>query len=399
MDIRLRIHEIAGEIIEIRRKLHACPELSEQEEETAKVISDSLNRWDIIHQTGIGGHGVVGLIRGQGAVHPQQPFVTVGIRADMDALPIEESTGLPFQSRKPGIMHACGHDIHMAVLLGSAKIFKEMAEELNGNIKLFFQPAEETVGGAWPMIQAGCLKEPQVDAVLGLHIAPELEVGKVEFCRGQMYAASTEFQIAVQGKGCHGAHPEKGVDSILVAASVVTALQSIITRNLPPVTPAVITVGRIQGGSKNNIVAPETILSGIIRALDQHDREFLKTRLQEVSEQVAAGFGARALVTFEDSYPALSNDRQVVELLSQAAAKVLGQEAICFQKQPSMGSDDFAYFSQVVKSAYFHLGCLEEGQTIPQTLHSGDLNPAEACLEIGILVEVLGALELLKQRP
>ncbi len=397
MRTRERIDEIFEEIVGIRRELHANPELSQQEVKTSQIISEFLTKYEINHETGIAGHGVVAMIKGKGKAVEGQRFFTIGIRADMDALPIDEKVDVPFKSKKEGIMHACGHDIHTAVLLGTAKILKEVEDTIPGNIKLFFEPAEETIGGAKQMIEAGCLMNPTVDAVIGLHITPEVEVGMVQFRRGKMNAASTEFEITVEGIACHGAHPENGVDTIVAACSLVCMLQTIVTRNLAPTNPGVITVGQIHGGNKNNVIAKETVISGIIRALDNGARNFMKKRVKEIAENVACGLGAKAKVQFTDSYPALVNNDELGDILEAAAEKILSKEKICFLQEPSLGADDFSYFSEAVKAIYFNIGCLDKNEITHQALHSELLNPNEECIRTGMLMEVFGVLELFQQ--
>ncbi|QAT42412.1 M20 metallopeptidase family protein [Aminipila luticellarii] len=397
MKIRERIDEIFEEIVEIRRTLHENPELSEQEIKTSQRISEFLTKYEIPHETEIAGHGIVAIIEGKGKIAEGQKFLTVGIRADMDALPINEEVNVPFKSKTEGVMHACGHDIHVAALLGTAKILKEAEADFSGTVKLFFEPAEETIGGAKQMIEAGYLMNPTVDAAIGLHITPEVETGMVQFRRGKMNAASTEFEITVEGVACHGAHPENGVDSIVAASSLVCMLQSIVTRNLSPTNPGIITIGQIHGGNKDNIIANETVLSGMIRALDNDTRSFLKKRVKEMAENVASGFGAKANVQFTDGYPALANDDEVEDILEAVAEEVLSKENVCFLPEPSLGADDFSYFSEAIQAVYFNIGCLGKGETVRQALHSEQLNPDEECIRTGILMEVFGALELFKQ--
>lgn len=398
MEARERIDEIFEEIVGIRRELHANPELSQQEVNTSKVISEFLTKHEIKHETGIAGHGIVAMIQGKAKAVEGQKYLTVGIRADMDALPIHEKVDVPFKSKKKGVMHACGHDIHIATLLGAAKILKEMEDILSGNIKLFFEPAEETVGGAKQMIEAGCLMNPRVDAVIGLHITPEVETGMVQFRRGKMNAASTEFEITVEGVACHGAHPENGVDTIVAASSLVCMLQTIITRNLSPTNPSVVTVGQIHGGNKNNVISGETVLSGIIRALDNSSRSFIKKRVKEIGEHVVCAFGAKVKVEFTDSYPALVNDDELGDILEAVAERILTKEKVCFLQEPSLGADDFSYFSEAVKAVYFNIGCLNREEITHQTLHSEQLNPSEECIRTGMLMEVFSVLELFQQR-
>ena len=266
MDIKKRIDEIYDEIVEIRRDLHMHPELSQNEVRAAEKISAYLQGLDIDYRCNVAGNGIVAWIEGKKKCEIKKQFRGVGIRADIDALPVNEMCDIDFKSVNEGVMHACGHDVHTAVMLGSAKILKEMENEFCGAVKFFFQPAEETVGGAERMIKEGCLRNPDVDAVIGLHVAPLVASGDIEFCRGKMNAASTEFEILVHGQSCHGAHPDDGVDPIVVASHIVTGLQSIISRNLSPANPGVITVGKFHSGTANNIIPETAVLSGIIRA-------------------------------------------------------------------------------------------------------------------------------------
>jgi len=395
MDIKIRVDQIFNEIVEIRRNLHANPELSEYETETAQTISKILSSYKIDHKCGFAGNGIIGIIEGKGKIRNNQKFLTVGIRADIDALPVDEIADIPFKSTKPGIMHACGHDIHTAILLGTAKILKEMEDDIPGTVKLFFEPAEETIGGAEKMIEEGCLENPKVDAVIGLHITPDIEAGKIQLRRGKMNAASTEFEITIEGVEAHGAHPEGGIDSIFVASNLVCVLQSIITRNMAPTNPGIITIGKISGGSKNNVIAKETTLYGIIRAMDKNNKEFIENRVKKLSEDLASGFNAKAKVIFQNGYPALINDDEIGDIIESTAAKILKKENVCFLEEPSLGSDDFAYFSEKTKSFYFNIGCLKKDSKNHQSLHSGFLVPDEECIRTGMLMEIFGVLEIL----
>ena len=262
------IAEIFKEVVEIRRDFHMHPELSEHEERTMRKISEYLTAWNISHQTNIGGHGVVGMIEGKARSATGRKYDAVGLRADIDALPIQEEVDCAFRSVHAGVMHACGHDIHTAMLLGTAKILKALEDQFSGTVKLFFQPAEETVGGAAQMIRDGCMEAPVVGAVLAFHVAPYLPTGTIEFCRGKMNAATCDLSIKVEGISCHGAHPEGGVDAIVVGAQIVTALQSIISRNLSPTNAGIITVGQFHAGVKDNVIAGSAKLTGTLRALD-----------------------------------------------------------------------------------------------------------------------------------
>ncbi|MDD7601133.1 MAG: M20 family metallopeptidase [Firmicutes bacterium] len=395
--VKQLVEQNFDEIVAIRRDFHQHPELSEHEERTMQKISDYLTAWGIPNQTHIGGHGVVGIIEGKKTEKSSGKYEAVGIRADIDALPIQEEVDCPFRSVNDGVMHACGHDIHAAMLLGSAKILKKLENEFSGSVKLFFQPAEETVGGANQMIQEGCMEDPQVGAVIAFHVAPYLPTGTIEFRRGKMNAATCDLQIEVEGVSCHGAHPEGGVDAIVAGAQIVTALQSIISRNLSPTNSGIITVGQFHGGTKDNIVAGSAHLSGTIRALDPETMKTLKRRVTETAEGIAAGFGAKAHVQLTDGYPSLINSDEICSEMEALAEELLGREMMHFMPEPSLGADDFAYFTQRCDGLYMNVGTNSGKEEKPQKIHSEFYHPDENAMKNGILMEVLGALRLLEK--
>lgn len=398
--IRQRIEEYYEEIVAIRRDFHSHPELSEHEERTAAKISQYLTAWGIPHQTGIAGHGVVGTVCGtaectaSGSTGARR-YSAVGIRADIDALPITELVDWEFASKNEGVMHACGHDIHAAMLLGTAKVLKSLESEFSGTVKLFFQPAEETVGGAEQMIAAGCMQTPDVGAVLSFHVAPYLPTGAIEFCRGKMNAATCDLNVTVEGVSCHGAHPEGGVDAIVAAAQIVTALQSIPSRNLAPTNPSIITVGQFHAGTKDNIVAGTAHLSGTIRALDPATMQTLKTRIRTVCEQTAAAYGATAQVSMYDGYPALINDTPTCMRMEALAERLFGRDKIYIMDEPSLGADDFAFFTQACDGLYMNLGTNPGTEKHEQKIHNEYYRPDETAMKNGILMEAMGALTLL----
>lgn len=397
-NIKKRIDEIYDETVEIRRDLHMHPELSEHEVRTAEKISGYLSRWGIEHRCGVAGNGIVAWIEGRKPPQGDLLFRGVGIRADMDALPVKELADVPFRSANEGVMHACGHDIHTAVALGSARILKEMESEFSGAVKFFFQPSEETVGGADRMIAEGCLMNPPVDAVISLHVAPLVPSGDLELCRGRMNAAATEFELTVSGKSCHGAHPDDGADPILAASHIVAGLQSIISRNLSPANPGLITVGKFISGTANNVIPEKAVLSGIIRALDNETQRFIKDRLLSFASSTAEAFGARADIYFRDSYPALVNDDFLLDTVREAAQECLGSDRIHFMPEPSLGSDDFSYFSNAVRSLYFNLGTKKDGGPSSDILHSAYYCPDEESMKSGMLVEIMSVLRLLEMK-
>lgn len=395
--VRASIEEIFEEIVSIRRDIHQHPELSEHEERTEKLISSYLEQWGIPHVTGVGGHGVVGVIQGKGDPRTAPKYEAVGIRADIDALPIQEAnTHLPFCSQNPGVMHACGHDIHTSMLLGTAKILKSMENEFSGAVKLFFQPAEETVGGADQMIKDGCMENPKVEAVLGFHVAPTVPSGNIQFCKGKMNAATCDLLIDVEGVSCHGAHPEGGVDAIVAASQIVTALQSIPSRNLAPTNAGIITIGTFNAGTKANIVAGRADLKGTIRALDMETMTTLKKRSKTIAEGVAAGYGAVAHVTQIDGYPPLINSQELFEKIEPMAEHLVGRDKISYMNDPSLGADDFAFFCQACDSLYMNIGTNRGTEEYEQVLHNEHFDPDENAMKNGMLMEIMGALTLLE---
>ena len=395
--VKQLIAENFDEIVEIRRDFHKHPELSEQEVRTMNKISEYLTAWGIPHQTEIGGHGVVGVIEGKAPASGQRKYEAVGIRADIDALPVTEAVECEFKSVNDGVMHACGHDMHAAMLLGAAKVLKTLENEFSGTVKLFFQPAEETVGGADQMIKDGCMEGPAVGAVLAFHVAPYLPTGTIEFCRGKMNAATCDLNLTVEGVACHGAHPEGGIDSIVVASQIVTALQSIISRNLSPTNPGIITVGKFIAGTAENVVAGSAQLTGTIRALDPDTMKTLKTRITTTAEGIAAGFGAKAHLSLIDGYPALINSDEVCAEMEALALEHLGRDMMYYMPEPSLGADDFAFFTQMCDGVYMNVGTNSGKEEHPQSLHNEWYNPDEEAMKNGILMEVLGSLKLLQK--
>ncbi len=399
MSIEERVKQLIAEnyeeIVAIRRDFHQHPELSEQEERTMNKISEYLTDWGIPHQTNIGGHGVVGIIEGKGDCSCQCKYEAVGIRADIDALPIQEAADVPFRSVNDGVMHACGHDMHAAMLLGAGKVLKALEDEFCGTVKLFFQPAEETVGGADQMIKDGCMEGPKVGAVIAFHVAPYLPTGTIEFCRGKMNAATCDLNIEVEGVSCHGAHPEGGIDAIVVGAQIVTALQSIISRNLSPTNAGIITVGQFHAGVKDNVVAGSAKLTGTLRALDPDTMKTLKNRVTATAEGICAGYGAKAHVNLVDGYPALINGDEICAEMEALAEEHIGRENIVYMPEPSLGADDFAFFTQMCDGLYMNVGTNSGKEEHPQNIHNEWYNPDEEAMKNGMLMEVLGALKLL----
>lgn len=377
------------EIIEIRRHLHMYPELSEEETETAAYIEAVLQRHRIAYRRTKTGNGIIAQI-GTGGKK------CAGLRADIDALPITEQTGLSYASKNPGVMHACGHDMHTAILLGVGMLLKEHEEELPGTVKLFFQPAEETVGGAKNMIEDGCLENPKVTEVLALHVDPAGEAGTVSIKYGPMNAACDEFSIEIEGRTGHGAHPEQGVDAIVIAAQTVMALQTISSRSFPPTTPVIVTVGQIHGGTQNNILCGKVTLSGTVRSLDKDVMKKIMELIETISAGTAESMGGSARVTWGgDAYPPLINDRRVSAVLEQTARRVLGEDQVSLIEAASLGADDFAFFTEAVPGVYFNLGTTPKGRPV-YPLHNERFAPDETSMTCGIRIMAATALSLLE---
>ncbi|NOZ47646.1 MAG: amidohydrolase [Chlorobi bacterium] len=391
MDIKKRIDEIFNELVAIRRDLHMHPELGFEEFRTGKKITEFLGTKNIEFQTGIAQTGIVGLIRGKKSVNNK----TVALRADIDALPVTEETDLKYKSTVNGKMHACGHDVHTTILLGTAQILQEMKNEIDGNVKLIFQPAEETSGGAMPMIEDGVLENPTVDYVLGLHAMPYIDVGTVELKYGKLNASSDHVKITIKGESGHGAQPEKTIDSILVASHVIIALQTIVSRNISPSNAVVLSIGRIKGGVGENIIADNVTFSGILRTLDDETRNFAKKRIKEIAENQARAFGAEAIVEFEPGYESLINHNFVVDVIKEESEKLLGKKNVVFKDAPGLGVEDFSYFTNRVPGAFYHLGCGNSKKNIDKPLHSNKFEVDEECIKYGILLQVNATLKLL----
>lgn len=385
-----RVENIFDEIVEIRRYFHMHPELSEMEHGTSDKICEYLDDWRIEYRRHEGNVGVTAIIRGA------EDGVTVGARADIDALPVTEENDLHFKSINEGVMHACGHDVHTAIHLGVAKLFKEMEDELKGNVKIFFQPAEETIGGADLMIKEGCLADPNVDYVLSLHVMPYIESGQIELKYGKFNASTNEFEIVIKGKSSHAAYPEQSVDSIVVAGHVITGLQSIVSRNISPLKSIVITLGQINGGTKSNIIAGEVRMTGTLRALDPETRAYAKKRIREVVEDTSSAHGASGEVDIKEGYPALINDCELLDVIAQVAEEEIGCENIHYKEFPSMGGDDFSFFCEQTKSAYYNLGCGNKEKGWTAQIHSECFIVDEECIKTGLNLQMKAIMRLLK---
>jgi amidohydrolase len=384
--IRHLAHEFLPEITAARRHLHQHPELSWQEKETAAFIREVLSKLKIELRTANGSYAIIAIIRGA------KPGPTVGLRADIDALPITEKSALPYCSQNPGCMHACGHDGHTAVLLGTTKILAELRERLPGSIVCVFQPAEEQGGGGQKLLASNILQDFNINAFFALHSWPYLPVGTIGIRRGAMMSAIDDFEIIIRGKAGHAANPMTAIDPVLISAHVITAVQSLVTRERHGADPAVISVTMIHGGTADNVIPSEVRMAGTIRTMHAETRERMTRRFVELVEGVARSFGGSAEVTIDPGYPSLINDDRMVNLVESVAREVVGPSQIIELKEPSMGGEDFAYYLQKYPGAMFRLGT---GPASP--LHSDTYDFNDAALEIGMTMMANLATKILGQ--
>ncbi len=375
----VRRHE--SEMVAFRRDLHQHPETGFLEERTSRLVAERLRRGGLEIRDGIAGTGLLALLRsasGPEAASRRSIF----FRADMDALPIQEENPLPYASVNPGVMHACGHDGHTAILTETALVAREMRNSLPGDIGFIFQPAEEGPGGALPMIQAGVLDNPRPDAVFGLHLWSSLEIGRIAVTSGPAMAASDEFRLVVTGRGGHGAMPHNALDAVVVGAHIIVALQTVVSRNLDPMKTGVLTLGTFSAGSNFNIIAEKAELTGTIRAFDPQIREMILRRLREVAEGTAQSLGAGCEVTIMPIYPATVNDPGMSDFAADVAAGLVGRENVV-RDMVLMGSEDMTYFLQEIPGCYIFLGAGNAGKGCNLPHHNPRFDFDEDAMAIG----------------
>ncbi len=358
MNIRSEIKDIEKNIIDWRRDFHQYPELGFDEHRTSKIIGEALKEMGLAPKMNVGKTGVTAdLSFGKGP--------TIALRADMDALPMQETSGLDFSSKHDGVMHACGHDGHMAMLLGAAKALTQNGDSFNGTVRFIFQPAEEGAGGARYMIEDGCLDG--VDEIYGIHVWNYQPVGEVGITDGPVLAAADMFEIKIKGIGGHGAAPQGTIDAVVVASHLVQALQTIVSRNTNPLESTVITIGTINGGHNFNIIADEVTLSGTARAYTEENRNLIKTRMAEIIDGVAKTFGAEISFDYEDGYPPTINHTDPTNKVLKAAERVVGEKA--GKPYLSMGGEDFSYYLQKIPGCFFFVGSAPNDQKLFETPH------------------------------
>ncbi len=372
---------LGEELRRLRRDFHRHPELSHEERRTGQVVAAYLENLGLKVTTGLAGHGVMGVLTGA------RPGRVVAFRADMDALPLSERVEVPWRSLVDGVMHACGHDFHLAIALGVARLLSQFRERLAGEYRLLFQPAEEGPprgedSGALGMVRAGVLENPSVAAVFGLHVAPTLDVGHIRYCPDVVMAGSEHLSLTVAGKAAHGATPHRGIDPILVAAQAILLLKSALSQEIDARQPFVLTFGQIRGGNRFNILADQVMLEGSLRYLTEGVRDRVLQAARRHLAGLAKATGARLELASQGIYPILKNDPQLTERAVQLLKKLLGPRRVS-PHQPAMGSEDFSYFAQQAPAFYFFLGVRTPG-TRGQALHSPEFNPDEGALIIGL---------------
>ena len=392
MNILELTKEIETEAIRIRREVHKNPELSLKEYKTSDFLEKELKKIGIeVSREGLK-TGVLGILRGK------KPGKTIALRADIDALPIAEETGLEFASQNEGVMHACGHDIHTAVLFGCAKVLSNFKDEISGNIKFFFQPAEEKLGGAKNMIKAGALKDPDVDAILGVHTWPDLPAGTIGLKKGPFMASADEIKIKVKGKGGHAAHPDKCVDPIVIAGYILTKLQTVISRESSPVDPVVITLGTINGGTAPNIIPSEVEMTGTIRTVNYETHDKIFNKIDRIVKYTAKSMNGDAETEYKIGTPPLVCDNKFVDIMYKSVSDVLGASNIIELKEPSMGGEAFAFYLEKVPGALIRLGTANEDENSHLSLHNSKIIFDEKAITTGIAAMSQVALAYLSEK-
>jgi amidohydrolase len=375
---------LRAKLIEQRRDFHMHPELSNREVRTSRIVAERLRALGLDEvKTGVGKHGVVALLKGG------KPGPVVAVRADMDALPIQETNDVPYKSQNAGVKHACGHDVHTTVALGVAEVLSKMRDQIPGTIKFIFQPAEEGApageeGGAELMIKEGALENPRPKAIFGLHTVGS-DVGQIEYHSGPAMASADRFAITIRGKKSHGAQPQGGIDAVVVAAECVTALQTIRSRRIHPLEPLVITVGTIKGGDRSNIIAEEVRMEGTMRTLSEEVRSRAQKLMRETLAGVTSAYGATFDLQFDSPNPVTYNDPRLVEETLPTIRRIVG-EANVIAPKPFMPAEDFSYYQKVIPGFYYFLGVGNKAKGLTPQWHTADFDVDEESLVVGVKV-------------
>lgn len=390
--IRQEVDELLPGIIADRRHLHESPELGFQEFKTAEFVRQRLEQLGVEDiRTGIGGTGVTGLVKGTAEGSGRNVLV----RADMDALPILEENEVDYASTNPGVMHACGHDGHTAILMGLARLLMDRRDQFSGTVKLCFQPAEELPpGGAQAMIKEGVMNEPPIEAVFGLHLANETPVGKILVGSGPVMAAADGYTITIHGKGGHGAYPHGCIDPVVIGAQIVVALQSVVSRNTDPMDSAVVSNCVFQSGDAFNVIPDTAVLKGTVRTFKAETRDLMEERITEIAKTIAEGMGASATVDYVRGYPATINDEAMTELARESAAAAVGEENV-IAKPPAMGAEDMSYFQLEAPGSYFFVGSRNEEKGYKWGHHHPKFDIDEESLGHGLTAMAMNVLTYL----
>jgi len=369
--------DYAHDVIALRRHLHANPELSYKEFKTAKFVAEQLRAFGLAPTEGVAETGVVVLVEGK---NPSKK--TIALRADMDALPIEEANQVSYKSKNSGVMHACGHDVHTSSLLGTARILNELKTQFEGTVKFIFQPGEEkNPGGASIMIREGVLENPKPASIIGQHVMPLIPVGKIGFREGMYMASADEIYLKVIGKGGHGAAPDLAIDPIVIASHIIIALQQIISRNASPKQPTVLTFGNIIGKGATNIIPDEVNIAGTFRAMNEEWRASGLKKIKKMAESIAEGMGGRCEVEISHGYPYLENNPELTRRIKQAAIDYVGKENV-LDIDITLGAEDFSYYSQVIPASFYRLGTRNEAKGFTSYVHTPTFDIDEDALKI-----------------
>ena len=387
--IKNRANNLSEWITTIRRDIHETPELAMEEYITKEKIKKYLDEIGINYEEFLDHRGLIA------SIYISNDYKTVAIRADIDALPILENNNKIYKSKIDGKMHACGHDAHTAMLIGACKILYDMRDELKVNVKFFFQGAEERYGGAKYLIKDGCLENPRVDYMFGLHVQGHINVGCIE-CRSQtLNASSNSIKISIKGKRAHGAYPENGIDALVCAAQVITSLQSIISRNISPSNMAVLTLGKINGGEAQNVICQQVDISGTIRALNEESKEIIINRMKTIVKNTAKAYECESEIYIENNgYPPVINDEELVDVIRYNTKNLLGSDSYMEKEYPSMGAEDFSFYTEDCKGVFFHVGCGNKEKSITSPIHTDTFDIDEGCLTIGTAMHVLNVIYL-----
>jgi amidohydrolase len=392
MSIKQRIRELTDQYhqdtIELRRKIHANPELAFEEVETSKLVVETLKSYGVKPTENVAKTGVVALIEGR-----DPGTRTIALRADMDALPIQEENAVPYRSQNAGKMHACGHDVHTSSLLGADRILQEMREEWSGTVKLIFQPSEEKLpGGAKVMIQEGALENPAPQRIWGQHVHPPLEVGKIGMKAGPYMASADEIYMTIKGKGGHAAIPQGNVDPIIISAHILTALQQIVSRKSDPTMPSVLSFGKIIGNGATNVIPDEVYVEGTFRTFDEDWRQEAHQLIKNMTLQIAASMGATCEMDLQVGYPYVHNDEALTKATKELAIDYLDKENVV-ELPMRMTGEDFAFYSQVLPGCFYRLGTGNPQKGIVSPIHTSTFDIDEDALKVGVgMLAWLGAV-------